>query len=293
MVEKKIKLLSNAKFNPYLFVGQKRMDGYHNLSLGFQYLTLADEMSFTLTQNKIIFDYELPFKRSDDLCFKAVNFLTETKEYKQKKSLNKKVGICIKLKKNIPFGSGLGGGSSNAATTLLALNQIWDLQLKQKKLIEIGLNLGADVPFFIYGKSAKALGIGEKLTAFNFSQKSYLLIYPQIAVSTKQVFNHLSLIKRKSFPLVENEIDFSNDCLDIAFLIHPKLKMIYDFLSTFGKVSMSGTGSSFLLDVDQKADEQIASLMSQIKASKICESSMLCIVKSLNISPLHIKLSLF
>ena len=152
-----MKFLSPAKLNLDLRIISKRNDGYHNLETTFQLINLFDEISFEEKDKSSSISCDgLDIEPENNLIFKSLNAIT--------KHYNIDKGIQIHLKKIIPVGAGLGGGSSNAATTLIALNKIWDLNLSTEELVNIGKGLGADVPIFIYGKNAVATGIGDVLS---------------------------------------------------------------------------------------------------------------------------------
>ena len=150
-------LNSPAKINIYLKILKRRSDGYHELESAFQLINLYDELEVSSTKSKEIKIECNPdiIKLEENIIFKAVQLIKNKYKVKQ--------GIHIKLKKEIPIGAGLGGGSSNAASILLALNNLWKLEISQKDLLKLGKDLGADVPFFLNGKNAYVSGIGDKL----------------------------------------------------------------------------------------------------------------------------------
>jgi len=162
-------------------------------------------------------------------------------------------GADIFIKKTIPMGAGLGGGSSDAATTLIALNYLWHCQLTQKELQELALKLGADVPFFIFGQNAWAEGVGEKLSPFSIPARNYLVLAPNQKVSTKEVFESLELTKDR-IPLkiagFSDELDFKNLANDLEKGVLKKFRdisLIFDWLSQFGHVKMTGSGSCIFM----------------------------------------------
>jgi 4-diphosphocytidyl-2-C-methyl-D-erythritol kinase len=165
-----------------------------------------------------------------------------------------KQGVSIELLKRIPLGAGLGGGSSDAATVLLALNHLWSCGLSRQNLAESGLELGADVPVFVHGHSALAEGRGEKLQAVSLGPRHYVLVFPGINVSTARVFQHPQL-KRDSQPLDLSLVALEagrNDCETAAFELHPELKTIMQDLRKWGEPHMSGTGSTIFLQFSDK-----------------------------------------
>jgi 4-diphosphocytidyl-2-C-methyl-D-erythritol kinase len=168
-----------AKLNLFLHVLGRRADGYHELQTVFRLLERADRIRLAVRK-----DSELRFRGpfgDENLCLRAARLL--------KQHTGSSLGADIALEKVLPVGGGLGGGSSDAATVLLALNRLWSLRLPRSRLLELGLQLGADVPFFIYGRNALAEGIGERLTALSLPSACYLVVTPQVAVSTKEIFS--------------------------------------------------------------------------------------------------------
>jgi len=169
-----------AKINLFLHVVGKRADGYHNLQTVFQFLDYGDELYFDLNnRGKISRRYDFGFGEEVDICMRAAKLL---KQY-----ASPECGVEIGLIKRLPMGGGLGGGSSDAATVLIALNSLWKLGLSRQKLSELGLSLGADVPVFVEGRAAWAEGVGEQLTPLELPEIWFLVLNPQISVSTAQI----------------------------------------------------------------------------------------------------------
>jgi 4-diphosphocytidyl-2-C-methyl-D-erythritol kinase len=167
-----------GKLNLFLHVLGRRADGYHELQTVFRLIDRADRIRIARRD-----DGELRFTGpfgDDNLCLRAARLL--------KQSAASKLGADIELEKRLPIGGGLGGGSSDAATVLLALNRLWNLRLPRPQLQELGAKLGADVPFFLFGRNALGEGIGERLAALELAAAWYLVITPQVAVSTKEIF---------------------------------------------------------------------------------------------------------
>ncbi len=183
---------------------------------------------------------------AEDICIRAAYLL------KTRCAIKK--GVQIELLKRIPMGAGLGGGSSDAATVLCALNRLWSCGLTQQQLAELGLELGADVPVFVNGHSAWAEGRGEKLLAAPLGERYYVLVFPGVSISTAEVFRH-PLLKRDS-----NRVDMSssnqrpgrNDCESVSLQMYPELKIVLRDMSAWGQPRMSGTGSTFFLSFDNK-----------------------------------------
>jgi len=237
-----------AKLNLFLHITGRRPDGYHNLQTLFQILDWGDELRFKInnsgqiSRNCNIED----ISEAEDICIHAAHLL--------KARFDVQKGVHIDLLKRIPMGAGLGGGSSDAATVLFALNQLWSLGLTQQQLADLGLELGADVPVFVHGRSALGEGRGEKLQAVRLGQRFYVLVFPEISISTAEVFRHPQL-KRDS-----KLIDMSlaslepgrNDCEPVVMKMYPELKEIMQDLSSWGQPYMSGTGSTIFLQFDDK-----------------------------------------
>ncbi|MCG2634169.1 MAG: 4-(cytidine 5'-diphospho)-2-C-methyl-D-erythritol kinase [Gammaproteobacteria bacterium] len=233
--------LAPAKINLFLHVLGRRGDGYHELQTLFQFIDLADELSFfrrgdsafTLT----CAGFDLP--PGQNLALRAAELL--------RGHCNREVaGFDIALRKQIPVGGGLGGGSSDAATVLLALNRLWGLQWSRSRLAELALELGADVPVFVQGHAAWAEGVGEQLTPVDSPEKWLLIVQPEIAVSTAQVFQSLDLTPRS--PKLTIAHFFSNggfagnDCERVVRQLYPSVARMLDWLGRFGRAQLSGTG---------------------------------------------------
>lgn len=169
-----------GKLNLFLHVLSRRADGYHELQTAMRLVDRADRIRITPRE-----DGELRFSGpfgDDNLCLRAARLL--------KQETGARGGADMALEKHLPVGGGMGGGSSGAATVLLALNRLWQLRLGRARLRELGAKLGADVPFFVFGRSALGEGLGERLTALDLPSAWYLVITPQVAVSTKEIFAH-------------------------------------------------------------------------------------------------------
>jgi 4-diphosphocytidyl-2-C-methyl-D-erythritol kinase len=242
--------LAPAKLNLFLHILNKRTDGYHNIQTVFQLINLYDHIFIKInTSGSIcrISDHDA-IQEYDDLTIKAAQIL--------KPFCKNQSGADIFLKKNIPIGGGLGGGSSDAATTLIALNTLWQCHLSQKQLQELAIKLGADVPFFIFAQNAWAEGLGEKLTHFSITMRDYLVIAPNQTVSTREVFESLELTKDR-FPLkiagFSNELDLENLANDLEKGVLKKFKgisLVFDWLNQFGKAKMTGSGSCIFIPLN-------------------------------------------
>jgi len=181
--------LAPAKINLFLHITGQRADGYHLLQTAFRLLDFYDTIHLKPTSSNTIKRVNsLPgVPEAEDLCIRAATMLQAY--------TNCSMGVEIALEKKIPIGGGLGGGSSDAATVLLALNQLWHLKLSRAELLSLGLKLGADVPFFIYGKNAWAEGIGDQLQSISLNDAYYVVLTPEVHVSTQQVFANKQLTK--------------------------------------------------------------------------------------------------
>ncbi len=242
--------LAPAKLNLFLHVVNKRTDGYHNIQSVFQLISLYDHIFIkTNTSGNIrrISDHHA-IQECDDLTIKAAQIL---KPFCENQS-----GADIFIEKNIPIGGGLGGGSSDAASTLIALNALWQCHLSQKELQELALKLGADVPFFVFGQNAWAEGLGEKLTPFSIAMRDYLVIAPNETVSTREVFESLELTKDR-IPLkiagFSDELDLKNLANDLEKGVLKKFKgiaLVFDWLDQFGQAKMTGSGSCIFIPLN-------------------------------------------
>lgn len=255
--------LSPAKLNLGLKVLGKRADGYHLLKTVFCLIDLFDQIDIQITDNgKIsLIEHNQAWPYYNDLAYRAALSLQQIS--------NCNLGANIKIKKVIPAGSGMGGGSSNAATTLLVLNKLWDLALPKNELLKLGRSLGADVPFFIYGENAMATGIGEILSPVEISPQYFVIVKPSFHIPTKNIFNQLNLDSNTI-----NEINITseylisskeNDLLPVAIKLYPQLKEIVNNLQSYGDVAMTGSGSAVFLSFN---DPQSAK-----KVAKILENS--------------------
>lgn len=252
--------LAPAKINLFLHITGQRADGYHTLQSVFQLLDFYDTIQIKPTQNgKIKRINEISgVPENKDLCGLAA--------YALQKITGCNLGCEYFVEKNIPMGGGLGGGSSDAATVLLALNKLWNLNLGRQELIKIGLSLGADVPFFIFGQNAWAEGVGEMLMPIDLATQFYVVLTPQVHVSTAQVFANSRLtkdtkpLKIADFSNDVNSDRFRNDLEKVVCKEFPAVASTLKWLSQFGQARMSGSGASVFVAVNSqtKADEILA-----------------------------------
>lgn len=231
-----------AKLNLFLHVVGRRSDGYHLLQTVFRFLDFSDQVSLTIrNDNKIQLNTPIiGVPAEKNLCVQAARLL-------QKES-GTSLGVEISLEKLIPMGGGLGGGSSDAATTLLALNHLWDLNWSREELMGLGLSLGADVPVFIFGENAFAEGIGEKLKPIKLLPAWYLVLTPPVHVSTADVFASKELT-RNTIPVKIPPFSVGlghNDLESVVCLAYPKVARHLEWLRQLNRttmVAMTGSGA--------------------------------------------------
>ena len=256
--------LAPAKINLFLHITGQRADGYHTLQSVFQLLDFYDTLQIKIESSPDIVRMNdiSGVPASQDICTLAALALQQ--------HTGCKMGVQYELTKQIPMGGGLGGGSSDAATMLLALNHLWQLKLSRAELMQIGLKLGADVPVFIFGETAWAEGIGEVLSPIespkNQPEQYYVVLTPHVHVSTAQIFANSSLTKDTK-PLKIADFSrgtllkqFKNDLEKTVCALFPAVAATLDWLNQFGEARMSGSGASVfvLVESKQKAEELIA-----------------------------------
>ncbi|MEM8660581.1 MAG: 4-(cytidine 5'-diphospho)-2-C-methyl-D-erythritol kinase [Pseudomonadota bacterium] len=241
-------LLSPAKLNLFLHITARRSDGYHELQTLFQLVEWGDVLTFDTNQTGAItlqgMADSVPDK--DNLIYRAAIALQSSSEN----------GVEITIEKRIPSGAGLGGGSSNAATTLLALNQLWNCGKSQRELQQIGAQLGADVPIFVGGRTAWAEGIGEILTPVDLSPRWYVIISPFCHVNTGQIFSHIDLTRNTS-PIKMSaffEGSTRNDFQDLVRRLYPDVDAALTWLNRFAEARLTGSGSSVFASVETESD---------------------------------------
>lgn len=236
---KHLSLQSPAKLNLMLHITGRRDDGRHLLQTVFQFIDLNDQMEFDLTPDGSIQrnHSNTPVSEAEDIVIQAAELLQERFRVDR--------GVQISIDKHIPIGGGLGGGSSNAATTLLALNQMWSLNLGLSELAEIGLDLGADVPVFVMGRAAWASGIGEQLSPIELSEPWYLVIHPGVQVSTAKIFAAEELTRDCDAITIRAFLSGSgiNVCEKVACNLYPEIQLAIDWLNQYGNARMTGTGA--------------------------------------------------
>ena len=256
-----IEVPSPAKLNLFLHILGQREDGYHELQTVFQFVDLCDEMGFELTGcGKITLEGNVSgVAVEENLIVRAAQAILPYREGKS--------GIRIHIKKRIPQGAGLGGGSSNAATTLLALNQLWNCHLDSAKLLHLALDLGADVPIFVFGRAAWAEGVGEQFVSVDPIESWYLVIYPGIAVNTAAIFRDPDLTRNSAAITIPAFFQHggSNDCEPVVRRLHTEVDQALSWLEQRTEARLTGTGSCVFgrFDAKEQAREALDSLPGQ------------------------------
>ena len=235
-----------AKLNLFLKIINKRKNGYHNLQSIFQLIDLQDEIFIKIRYEDTqinIDNSSLLIKPENDIAFKAAQLML----------LDRQLGADIIINKRIPIGAGLGGGSSNAATVIMAINKLAKFNFSNTELIKSSLRLGADIPFFIHGKNAWVEGVGELLYDIKISNYIYIVVVPNLSINTKTIFSGFKLTNT-SIPLKiassYNAVDhdfIENDLEETVVKKYVKMAKLLKWLSSFGNAKMSGTGSSIFI----------------------------------------------
>ncbi len=262
-----IGLPAPAKLNLFLHVIGRRADGKHLLESIFILIDLADELDFTLRDDgAIVRTGDLECEAEKDLCVRAAAALQEA-------AGKPPAGAEIHVKKRIPAGAGMGGGSSDAATTLIALNRLWGLDLPREELTRIGEALGADIPFFIRGENAFVEGIGEIITPMDVPPAEYAVLWPGRGVSTAKIFSSPSLTRDSESlkiaifsDLLRNrwpELPGHNDLQKTAVGLEPAILQALDALAPFGEARMTGSGSA-VFALNRTGSAESASLRERI-----------------------------
>ena len=251
-MQQAVSVLSPAKLNLFLHIRGRRPDGYHELQTLFQLLNWGDTMYFeTNTGGGITIEM---LDTPDQAIPQEENLIVRAARLLQQDSM----GVNIRVDKRIPVGGGLGGGSSNAATTLLVLNQLWGLGLDSPHLASLGAKLGADVPVFVGGQSAWAEGIGEILTPVELPEDWFFVLVPSCRISTAEIFSNgqltrdASAIKMAAF----FEGDSRNDCQPIARQLYPEVDKALNWLDNFGEAKLTGTGACIFASFETKREAE-------------------------------------
>ncbi|MCK5697875.1 MAG: 4-(cytidine 5'-diphospho)-2-C-methyl-D-erythritol kinase [Gammaproteobacteria bacterium] len=268
--------LAPAKVNHFLHITGQRQDGYHELQTVFQFLNYSDELYFhVLKHNEILHNNPIVgLQPEDDLVVRAARLL---QQYTQCS-----LGAQINITKRLPMGGGLGGGSSDAATTLVALNTLWKLNLDNDTLAQLGVQLGADVPIFVHGVAAWAEGVGDQLTAIELDEPWFIIVIPSINISTAEVFSNPDL-QRNCLPITMDDFFMgkgSNVCESIVSQLYPEVAETMQWLNQFSPARMTGTGSCVFatLPTKRKAEQILLKLPKKLTGF---------IAQGKNISPLY------
>jgi len=269
-----------AKLNLFLHITGRRADGYHTLQTAFQLIDLADSVAIEVTGDRDIRRLEGPdgVAAEADLAVRAARALQAATAVRR--------GAQLRIEKRIPMGAGLGGGSSDAATTLVALNELWGTGLDLPQLASIGADLGADVPVFVHGRSAFAEGIGEVLAPIDLAERWFLVVHPGVAVATAAVFQAPELTRNSPLITIRDLFgaETHNDCEPVVRARFPAVGEALDWLGRFAEARLTGTGSCVFASFDS------ASAAGQV-AAKLPQSWRSYVARGLNRSPLHAQLA--
>jgi 4-diphosphocytidyl-2-C-methyl-D-erythritol kinase len=244
-----LQLPAPCKLNLCLNITGQRADGYHVLQTAFQLLDFCDQVTFSAAPSLQV-SALVGVTPGDNLVYRAAQLLAEHTGCAQ--------GVDIQLQKRVPSGAGLGGGSSDAATTLVGLNYFWRTGLSLDELATLGLSLGADVPVFVHGQSAWAEGVGEQLLPLRLPPRTYVVIQPNCQISTREIFLHPGLTRHSSPITIARflEVGGSNDCEAIVRILYPEVDAAVRWLSRWGLARMTGTGSCVYVEVVDEAEAQ-------------------------------------
>lgn len=235
-----------AKLNLFLHVVGRRPDGYHLLQSAFRMIDLADSLSFTLRRDGVIRRItEVPGVPAEtDLAVRAAQLLRD--------ATGIRLGADIAVSKHIPMGGGLGGGSSDAATTLIALNRLWGTRLRRSELAALGLRLGADVPFFIHGRDAFVEGIGEHMQTLSLTPTCYVVLSPGVEIPTREIFQSKDLTRDSEPIKISDFVEGTtrNDLQAAACKLYPEVLDAIEWLSFHAPARMTGSGSCIFAKFD-------------------------------------------
>ena len=229
---------SPAKINLSLKVVKKRSDGFHDIDSDFQFLNWGDKIEITSSNKLSVSTSKIHIAQKENLvtgALKTIESFCDTK-----------LNYSVNIQKNIPLGSGLGGGSSNAATAMLALNSLEKLNLSLDILVDLGKSLGSDIPFFLKGLSGRVSGIGEIIEPKEYSEELIMILFPECSISTKDAYDAVT-----SEEILDQRNKLKGNFFEEWVLSnYPQVKEIFDFISKNRKVSISGTGSSMFTKIN-------------------------------------------
>ncbi|KGQ63167.1 4-(cytidine 5'-diphospho)-2-C-methyl-D-erythritol kinase [Gallibacterium anatis] len=237
-----------AKLNLFLYINGRREDGYHELQTLFQFLDFSDQLTVTINNSgNITLENQLDdVVLEDNLIFRAAKLL---QQYTQTS-----LGASLSIEKKLPMGGGVGGGSSDAATTLVALNYLWQTNLSLSQLAELGLKLGADVPIFVHGKAAFAEGVGEKISYCEPDEKYYVVLKPNVAISTAKIFQAPKLPRntpKRSLSQLLADV-YTNDCEKVVRDHYPEVEQAIQWLVQYAPTRLTGTGACIFAEFDSQ-----------------------------------------
>ena len=271
-----------AKLNLFLHITGQRDDGYHLLQSVFQFVDHSDRLSFEIRDDAQIHRATeiAGVDEASDLTVRAATLLQQAASIKQ--------GVNIYIEKNLPMGGGVGGGSSDAATTLVALNHLWSAGLSLDQLAQLGLQLGADVPVFVKGQAAFAEGVGEQLQVIELAEPWFLVVKPPVHVSTAEIFSDPQLTRNspaiKICDLRAGAIsldELSNVCQPVAIRHYPEIAEVIATLKQYGQARMTGTGACVFVDFETQAQAR--------QAQQALPGHWAAFVaRAMNTSPLHL-----
>lgn len=255
-----------AKLNLFLHVLGRRDDGYHLLQTVFRLIDRSDRVGIEVTRAGEIrrIDETPGVEPESDLCLRAARLLREAAIARLGPEAAT-LGVEIGLEKNLPIGGGLGGGSSDAATVLLVLNRLWGVGFAREELMALGLRLGADVPVFLFGESALGEGVGERLTPLSLAPAWYLVLVPQVSVSTKEIFSSGALTRDtkplKMLPFLP--LSGKNDLQVVVTALYPAVAEHLEWLSKHGDARMTGSGACVFAEFATEAQARAVEAMLQ------------------------------
>ncbi len=275
-----------AKVNLFLHIVGQRADGYHLLQTVFRLLDFHDTIHLKPRSDGIISRIKdvAGVPEQQDLCVRAAHLLQQ--------HTGSRLGADIAIDKRIPMGGGLGGGSSDAATVLLALNRLWDLQLTRAELLKLGLKLGADVPVFVFGENAWAEGIGEQLQSIALKPAYYVVLTPPVQVSTAQVFASKELT-RNTIPTTiaafsgvsSQEGVVQNDLESVVCRQYPAVASCLEWLNQFSQARMSGSGASVFAEFENQAEAEL--VLARVSQDKETQQVSALLARGLDKHPLR------
>ena len=272
---------SPAKLNLFLHIVGRRADGYHNLQTLFQILDYGDELDFYLRSDGVI-----QLRTAFDGVPHDSNLIVRAARLLQQHTCCA-LGADIDIRKRLPMGGGLGGGSSNAASTLVALNKLWQTGLSADELAKLGLQLGADVPVFVQGMTAWGEGVGEILTPVELPERWYVVLVPQTPVSTAEIFKSEELTRNTSPITIAAFLGGGshNDCQPVVVKRYPAIAQALDWLGNFSQSQLTGTGSAIFAAFPAEKDAR--AVLQQLPATLNGHGINGFVARGVNRSPLN------